>query len=145
MKPLRIFYPGDQIWFRNYRRSEKWIKGTVISKVGTVMYKVKCCNEIYEKHIDQLRFCPDIETESEVKDASQLEQNLSLHTIHHSIEPDQSNQTIMSPPLNNALSDNPTNASSPESPDTLVPNEPNIDKSTQQSDTSPFITRDRQK
>ena len=109
------------------------------------MYKVKCCNEIYEKHIDQLRFCPDIETESEAKDASQLEQNLSLHTIPHSIEPDQSNQTIMSPPLNNALSDNPTNASSPESPDTLVPNEPNIDKSTQQSDTSSFITRDRQK
>ena len=49
-KPLRIFYPGDQIWLRNYGRGEKWIKGTITSKVGTVMYKVKCCNEIYEKH-----------------------------------------------------------------------------------------------
>ena len=38
------------------------------------MYKVKCCNEIYEKHIAQLHFYPDIETELEVKDTSQLEQ-----------------------------------------------------------------------
>ena len=74
-------------------------------KVGTVIYKVKCCNEIYQKHIDQLRFYPDIETELEVKDISQLEQNLSLHPIFHSIEPDQSNQTIISPPSNNTLSE----------------------------------------
>ena len=36
--------------------------GTITSKVGRVMYKVKCCNEMYEKHIDQLRFYPEIET-----------------------------------------------------------------------------------
>ena len=53
-KPLRIFYPGHQVWLHNQNRGEKWIKGTIISKVGTVMYKVKCCNEKYEKHIDQL-------------------------------------------------------------------------------------------
>ena len=47
LKPLRIFYPGNQVWLLNYRRGDKWIKGTIISKVGTVMYKVKCCNEIY--------------------------------------------------------------------------------------------------
>ena len=69
------------------------------------MYKVKCCNEIYEKHIDELRFYPDIETELEVKDINQLEQNLSLHPISHSIAPDQSNQTIISPPSNNTLSE----------------------------------------
>ena len=72
-KPLRIFYPDDWVWLWNYRRSKKLIEGTIISKVGTVMYKVKCCNEIYEKHIDQLHFYPDIETELEVKDTSQLE------------------------------------------------------------------------
>ena len=82
LEPSRIFYPGDQVWLRNYRIGEKWIKGTIISKVGTVMYKVKC-NEIYEKHIDQLRLYPDIETELEVKDSSHSEQNLSLHPIPH--------------------------------------------------------------
>ena len=70
LKPLGMFYPGDQVWLRNYRTGQKWIKGTIMSKVGTVMYKVKWCNEIFEKHIDQLRFCPDIETELEVKDTS---------------------------------------------------------------------------
>ena len=68
---MGIFYSLDHLWLRNCKSREKWIKGTIISKVGTVMYKVKCFNEIYEKHIDQLRFCPDIETESEVKDTSE--------------------------------------------------------------------------
>ena len=31
------------------------------------MYIVKCCSEIYEKHIDQLQFCLDIETELKLK------------------------------------------------------------------------------
>ena len=87
-------------------RGDKWIKGTIISKVGTVMYKAKCCNEIYEKYIDQLRFCPDIETELEVKDTSHSEQNLSLHPIPHIIEPNQSNQTTTSPSSDKSLSDN---------------------------------------
>ena len=39
------------------------------------MYKVKRCNEIDEKHFDQLCFCPDIEDELKVKDI-QSEQNL---------------------------------------------------------------------
>ena len=145
LEPLRIFYPGDQVWLRNYRRGEKWIKGTIISKVGTVMYKVKCCNEIYEKHIDQLRFYPDIETDLEVKDTSHSERNLSLHPIPHIIEPNQGNQTTTSPTSNNTLSDNPTRTSSPHSPDNPVPIEPNIDTSPQQSDTSPCIARDRPK
>ena len=109
------------------------------------MYKVKCCNVIYEEHIDQLRFYPDIEAELEVKDTSQLEQNLSLHAIPRIIEPDHSNQTIISPLSNNALSDNPTSTSSPQSPEYLVPIEPNIDTSTQQSDSSPCIARNRPK
>ena len=65
-KPLRTFYPGNQVWLCNHRRDEKWIKGTIISKVCTVTYKVKCCDEMYEKHIDQLSFYPDSETELEV-------------------------------------------------------------------------------
>ena len=101
LKPLRLFYPGDQFWLQKDRRGEKWIKGAIISKVGRVMYKVKCCNEIYEKHIDQLGFYPEIETKLEVKDTSQSEWNLTLHPIPHIIELNQSNQTIVSPPSNN--------------------------------------------
>ena len=53
------------------------------------MYKVKCYNEIYETHIDQLHSYPDIEIKLEVKYTSQLEKNLSLHSVPHSIEPGQ--------------------------------------------------------
>ena len=109
------------------------------------MYKVKCCNEIYEKHIDQLRFYPDIETDLEVKDTSHSEQNLSLHPIPHIIEPNQSNQTTTSSPSNNTLSDNPTSRSSPQSPGNAAPIEPNIDTSPQQSEARPCIARDRPK
>ena len=143
LKPLRIFYPGNQVWLRNYRRGDKWIKGTIISKVGTVMYKVNCCNEIYEKHIDQLHFCPDIETELDV--TSHSEQNLSLHPIPHIVESNQSNQTTTSPSSDKTLSDNPTTMSSSQSPDNPVPIGPNIDTSPQQSDISQGTTRDRPK
>ena len=80
-----------------------------------------------------------------VKDTSQPLQNMSLHPIPYIIEPSQSNRTIISTPLSNTLSDNPTCTSSPQSPDNSVPIEPNIDTSTQQSDTSPCIARDRPK
>ena len=109
------------------------------------MYKVKCCDEIYEKRIDQLRFYLDIETDLEVKYTSHSEQNLSLHPIPYTIEPNQSNQRTTSLTLNNTLSDNPTSTSSPQSPDNSVPIEPNIDTSPQQSDTSPCIARNRSK
>ena len=99
------------------------------------MYKVKCCNELYEKHIDQLRFYLDNETELEAKDTSHSEQNLSLHPIPHIVEPNQRNQTTTSPPSDYTLSDNPTSTSSSQSPDNSVPIEPNMD--TQQSDASP--------
>ena len=98
------------------------------------MYKVKCCNEIYKKHIDQLRFCPDIETELEVKDTSHLKQNLSLHPITHIIESNQSHQTTTSSSSDKILSDNPTSMSSSQSPDNPVPIGTNIDTSPQQSD-----------
>ena len=144
-KSMKIFYPGDQIWLQNYRRDKKPIKSTIISKAGPVTYKVKCCNEIYEKQIDQLPSYPNIETELEVKDTSQSEQNLLLHPIPHSIEPDQSNLAIMSPTSNNTLSDKPTSTSSSQSTDTPVPIKPNIDTSTQQSNTSPCLTKNRPK
>ena len=142
---MRIFYPGDQVWLGNCRIVDKWIKGTIISKVGEVMYKIQCCNEIYEKHIDQLRFCPDIETELEVKDASHSKQNLPLHSIPHIIEPNQSNQTTTSPSSDKTLSDNPTSMSSSKSPNNPVPIGPNIDTSSQQSNTNQGTTRDRTK
>lgn len=70
---------------------------------------------------------------------------MSLHPILRSIEPNQSNGTVFSPPSNNTLSDNRISTSSPQSPGNWVRIEPSIDTSAQQSDTSPSIVRDRPK
>ena len=85
------------------------------------------------KHVDQLHFYLDIETE--VKDRV-IQSKTSLHPIPHAIEPNQSSQTTTSPPSNNTLSDNPTSTSSSQSPDNPVPIEPNMGTSPQQSDRS---------
>ena len=95
--------------------------------------------------MDQLRFFPDIETELENKDASHSQQNFSLHPIPHIIEPNQSNQTPISPSSDKTLSDNPTSMPSSKSPDNPVPIGPNIDTSSQQSNTNQSTIRDRTK
>ena len=56
-------------------------------------------------------FIQTLQPNLEVKDTTKSEQNLSLHPMRHGIEPNQSNQTIISPPSNNKLSDNPTSTS----------------------------------
>ena len=84
-------------------------------------------------------------TELEVKDTSKLEQNLSLHPIHHSYEPDLSNQTIISPPSQNMLLNNPSSTSSPQSLLTPQYSLNQIGTSTQQPDKSLCIPRNRPK
>ena len=71
--PWEYFTLATRFGYVTIRAVKNGVKGTIISKIGTVMYRVKCFNEIYKKHIDELRFCPDMETESEVKDTSQSE------------------------------------------------------------------------
>ena len=84
-------------------------------------------------------------TELEVKDTSKLEQNLSLHLIHHTYEPDLSNQTIISTPSQNMLLNNPSSTSSPQSLLTPQYSLNQIGTSTQQPDTSLCIARNRPK
>ncbi|XP_026731908.1 calcium/calmodulin-dependent protein kinase kinase 2-like [Trichoplusia ni] len=52
----RQFNPGDLVWFREYRSSNKWSAGTVIEKTGSTDYNVKSIHgtEVH-RHIDQLK------------------------------------------------------------------------------------------
>ena len=45
-KKFRMFHPVDQVWIPNYHNGDKWAKGAIISRTGTVMYKVKYDNYI---------------------------------------------------------------------------------------------------
>ena len=39
---------------RNYRKEGKWVKGAVVSRIGTVIYEVKYDNYILYKQIGKL-------------------------------------------------------------------------------------------
>ena len=60
---LRQFYPGDNVWVRNYSKTQaKWVEGKIIEKIGNIMYKIQLtCKTIVIKHVDQLRYKPDID------------------------------------------------------------------------------------
>ena len=53
---LRSFSPGDEVLVRDYRkRHEKWISGSVIRKIGTLMYENLADGVTWKRHIDQIR------------------------------------------------------------------------------------------
>ena len=48
---------GQSVLARDFRPNskEKWIKGTIVSRDGPLMYKVDIGNTVWRRHIDQLR------------------------------------------------------------------------------------------
>lgn len=52
----RMLNPGCNVWYRDYRGSDKWSAGTIIKQLGTTDYSVKSSlgQEIH-RHIDQLK------------------------------------------------------------------------------------------
>ena len=60
---LRQFYPGDNVWVRNYSKTQgKWAEGKIIEKIGNIMYKIQLtCKTTVIKHVDQLHYKPDID------------------------------------------------------------------------------------
>ena len=52
----RSFRPGDEVLVRDYRkRHEKWISGSVIRKIATLMYEISADGVTWKRHIDQIR------------------------------------------------------------------------------------------
>lgn len=52
----RAFDPGSDVWYRDYRGSDKWLAGTIIKQLGTTDYSVKSSlGQQIHRHIDQLK------------------------------------------------------------------------------------------
>jgi len=51
----RSFEPDDSVWLRNYSGNPKWIPGTIVTKTGPVSFKVESKDQIYKRHVDQIR------------------------------------------------------------------------------------------
>ena len=46
---------GEAVWMRNYRGTDKWIPGVVMSKSGPLSYRIRANDQIHRRHIDQLK------------------------------------------------------------------------------------------
>ena len=64
---LSTFTPGHTIWCRNFQKWNKWERGIVIKKAGSVTYLIDSCYGIFQKLIDQLLFAY-VNTDIDLKD-----------------------------------------------------------------------------
>ncbi|GFV71179.1 unkown protein [Trichonephila clavipes] len=54
---LREFQEGEKVAIRNYSGPNKWKIGTIINRDGTLSYSIQVGNEIWKRHVDQIRKC----------------------------------------------------------------------------------------
>ena len=52
---LRQLSPGEAVWMRNYRGTDEWIPGVVISNSGPLSYRIRANDQIHRRHINQLK------------------------------------------------------------------------------------------
>ncbi|GFW74980.1 uncharacterized protein K02A2.6-like [Trichonephila clavipes] len=48
---------GEKVGVRNYSGPNKWKIGTIINRDGTLSYSIQIGNEIWKRHVDQIRKC----------------------------------------------------------------------------------------
>ena len=54
-KVVSEYTEGESVLFRNYNSQNKWEKGIVQKKLGSLHYLIKYNNKVVKKHLDQLR------------------------------------------------------------------------------------------
>ncbi|GFU53298.1 uncharacterized protein K02A2.6 [Trichonephila clavipes] len=52
---LREFQEGEKVAVRNYSGPNKWKIGTIINRDGTLSYSIQIGNEIWKRHVDQIK------------------------------------------------------------------------------------------
>ena len=50
----REFRVGAPVWVRSYGGRQKWIRGTVVTRIGPVSYEVDVGDAVWSRHVDQL-------------------------------------------------------------------------------------------
>ncbi|XP_049791745.1 uncharacterized protein LOC126199071 [Schistocerca nitens] len=51
------FAPGDVVYYRNYRGSQRWLAGRILRCLGRAMYLVLGASGEVRRHLNQLRLC----------------------------------------------------------------------------------------
>ena len=90
---------GESILFRNYNSQNKWEKGIVQKKIGSLHYLIKYNNKVVKKHLDQLR--PNYIKSNSTHDPSNIVSeipcdNASLRKlINHPVSQDTARSPVM--------------------------------------------------
>ena len=50
----RSFNVRDTVFIRNYNGKRKWVPGTIIKKIGKLIYDVRVNESVYRRHVDQI-------------------------------------------------------------------------------------------
>ena len=51
----RSFDIGESVWVQNLRGEPKWLRGVILDQTGPISYRVSVNDQIWRRHIDQLR------------------------------------------------------------------------------------------
>lgn len=78
-----LFKAREPVWAQNFGCSHKWIKGTVLSPIGNVMFKVHTAWSTWSRHKDKLHNWVD---DCEVVGGNSIINCSSLRVCRHSIK-----------------------------------------------------------
>ena len=105
LKKMRQFDVGDSVLVLNLREGEKWLKGTIVEKLGINIYSVllHSYNQIWKRHVNQLLPCVEFDCNMKPKERhidddqclNELEkfpQNISIPDFDINVKPNESVQ-----------------------------------------------------
>ena len=50
----REFNDEDNVFIRNYNSREKWVPGTIVKRIGKVLYDIRVNDKIFRRHVNQI-------------------------------------------------------------------------------------------
>ena len=51
----REFSIGEEVLVQNFRGEPKWLEATVVERMGPVSYKTQISEQVWKRHVDQMR------------------------------------------------------------------------------------------
>lgn len=107
--PRRYFTPLQKVYFLSGNdRMDKWIPGSIVTRLGSLHYEIKYNGKMYKRHVDQIRaFGPDPVQRSSNEQARSVPEKpttkskhvhfYDAHANHSSLERATSTESTMQP------------------------------------------------
>ena len=70
----RSFDIGETVWVANLRGEPKWLRGVIIEQTGPISYRVSVGDDIWRRHIDQLRSGSIASTDTNTSESDSIDE-----------------------------------------------------------------------